>query len=156
MGTGSQIITLNKIERYFPSGRMFLTFQELFQSIGINMFELMGNIQIENVIHSSLNLNLNVFKQSRNYNFGGSISNINEGSFNIQNLLGSILKEFVLQYKSFIPEFSEILLLGGISKKISILPDLFKIYYPKSTVILLEDDIESTHKGMIKYIKEEL
>ncbi len=156
MGTGSQIITLNKIERYFPSGRMFLTFQELFQSIGINMFKLMDNIQIENVIHSSLNLNLNVFKQSRNYNFGGSISNINEGSFNIQNLLGSILKEFVLQYKSFIPEFSEILLLGGISKKISILPDLFKIYYPKSTVILLEDDIESTHKGMIKYIKEEL
>ena len=120
------------------------------------MFELMGNIQIENVTHSSLNLNLNVFKQSQNYNFGGSISNINEGSFNIQNLLGSILKEFVLQYKSFIPEFSEILLLGGISKKISILPDLFKIYYPKSTVILLEDDIESTHKGMIKYIKEEL
>lgn len=156
MGTGSQIITLNKIERYFPSGRMFLTFQEFFQSVGVNIFELINTIQVKDVIDSSLNVNLHVFKQSREYNSGGSIFNINEGSFNIQNLLGSILKEFVLQYKPFIKDNSEILLLGGIAKKINILPNLFEIYYPKSTVVLLEDDIESTHKGMIAYIKEEL
>ncbi len=156
IGTGSQVITQDKIERYFPSGRMFLTFYEFFKSIGVDMFDVMQSIHVNDVVNSSLKIDLNVFQQSRNYTFGGSISNINEGSFNIQNLLGSILKEFVLQYKPFIPESSEILLLGGIAKKINILPNLFKIYYPKSTVVLLEDNIESTHKGMIAYIKEEL
>ena len=156
MGTGSQVITKDKIERYFPSGRMFLTFYEFFKSIGVDMFNIMQNIHVDDVVNSSLKLDLNVFQQSRNYIFGGSISNIHEDNFNIQNLLGSILKEFVLQYKPFIKDSSEILLLGGISKKIKILPELFRIFYPSSDVILLEDDIESTHKGMIMCIKEEL
>jgi len=156
MGTGSQVITLDKIERYFPSGRMFLTFQEFFQSVGVDMFELINNISIENVLNSSLDINLNVFPQSQNYNGGGSISNINENKFNINNLLGSILREFILQYKPFVKDYNEILLLGGIAKKIQNLPELFQIYYPVSKIILLETGIESTHKGMIEYIKEEL
>ena len=156
MGTGSQVITQDKIERYFPSGRMFLTFYEFFKSIGVDMFEIMQNICVDDVVNSSLRMDLNVFQQSRNYTSGGSISNICEDDFNTHNLLGSILKEFVLQYKPFIKDNNEILLLGGISKKIKILPELFRIFYPTSNVILLEDDIESTHKGMIVYIKEEL
>jgi hypothetical protein len=74
----------------------------------------------------------------------------------INNLLGSILREFILQYKPFVKNYNEILLLGGIAKKIQNLPELFQIYYPESKIILLENGIESTHKGMIKYIKEEL
>jgi len=58
-----------------------------------------------------------------------------------------------MQYQHHIsPNTSTILLVGGIAKKISILPELFRIYYPKKTVVLVEDDIQSTHKGMIKYI----
>jgi hypothetical protein len=156
MGTGSQVITLNKIERYFPSGRMFLTFQEFFQSIGIDMFKLIDNISINDVLNSSLDVDLNVFPQSKNYKNGGSILNINENKFTVNNLLGSILREFILQYKPFVKNYNEILLLGGIAKKIHNLPELFQIYYPESKIILLENGIESTHKGMIKYIKEEL
>lgn len=156
IGTGSQVISKNRVERYFPAGRMFQVYQNFFESIGVNMFHLFNSIQMEDVVHSTLNIDLNVFKQSRHYISGGSISNINEESFSIQNFLGSILKSFVMQYDPFVRDSKYILLVGGISKKILILPKLFKFYYPNSEIRVLEDEIESTHKGLIKFINEEL
>jgi len=152
MGTGSQVISLDSIERYFPAGRAFLAYRELFDSLDLDMFELMSTITVDDVFRSDLKMNLAVFPQARSYSDGGSINNIKEGNFTVKNLLGSMLKEFVLQYQSHIDNASTILLVGGIAKKIKILPELFQMYNPSKEFIVVEDGIESTHKGMIKYI----
>ena len=155
MGTGSQIISQKSIERYFPAGRAFLVYQELMNSLGLDLFDLMKAITVNDVLSSDLELDLAVFPQARSFSGGGSIKNIKEGSFTIQNLLGSMLRSFILQYH--IPKHtSTILLVGGIAKKIAILPELFQTYNPGKVVTLIEDDIQSTHKGMIKYINKHL
>tara|TARA_R110000868_G_scaffold8986_1_gene45513 strand:- start:3109 stop:4053 length:945 start_codon:yes stop_codon:yes gene_type:complete len=157
MGTGSQIITKNSIKSYIPSGRAFLTFNELFKSVGLDIFDLLKSISIQDVIDSNLTLDLNVFEQSHLYSNGGSISNIKEGSFNIKNLLGSILKEYVNQYKQFISQDKKnIILTGGIPKKLIIIESLFRLYYPKMTIICDKSNIENTHMGLSSYIKKYL
>jgi len=154
MGTGSQVISLDSIERYFPAGRAFLAYQRFFKSLNLDMFELMDKITIDDVLKSTLKVNLAVFPQARMFKDGGSITNIEEDNFTIENLLGSIIKEFVLQYQPHIDNVSKILLVGGIAKKMKILPELFQIYNPSKEFIVVEDGIESTHKGMIKYINK--
>ncbi len=156
MGTGSQIITKSKIERYFPCGRMLLVYQRFFAELGVNMFDLFDRITLDDVINSSLKIDLSVFSQARGYSDGGGIVGINENNFNITNLIGSLIKHMVLQYKPFIDDNSRILLLGGVAKKIKILPKVFEFYYKNCEVFLIENEIESTHKGLIKTIEEEL
>ena len=156
MGTGSQVITKHNINRYFPAGRSFLTYQELFNSLGLDIFQLMNELTTKIVLNSSLKIDLAVFSQARGYTDGGSISQINEGNFTVQNMLGSLLKSFVLQYKESVSDAKTIILVGGIAKKVRILPLLFEYYYPQARIILAEDEIESTHKGMINYINEQL
>jgi hypothetical protein len=156
MGTGSQVITKHNINRYFPAGRSFLAYQELFSSLGLDMFQLMDKLTTNTVLHSSLKVDLAVFSQARGYTDGGSISQINEGNFTVQNILGSLLKSFVLQYRESVGDAKTIILVGGIAKKVRILPLLFEYYYPQARIILAEDEIESTHKGMINYINEQL
>lgn len=162
IGTGSQIICKRYdeilINRYIPAGRAFLVFNELFESLDLSIFDQLSKIQVDDVINSSLNVNLNVFEQSHHYSTGGSILNINEGSFNIKNILGSILKEFVTQYGEYITDntVNQILLTGGMTRKILILKELFEYYYKNIEIVILEDSIESTHKGMISIIKRDL
>lgn len=160
IGTGSQIFYKNdnniNIFKYFPAGRTLLTYQELFSSLNLNLFELLQNISLNDIIHSSLNIDIKVFKQAREYNNGGFISNINEGNFSYKNLLGSLLKSLVLQYKDFLPQRNKILLTGGIVKKLNVLKSAFIYYYPSYEINLINQDIESTHKGMIKYIDKYL
>jgi N-acetylglucosamine kinase-like BadF-type ATPase len=152
IGTGSQVISKHNIERYFPAGRSFLVFQQLFNSIGLDFFTLLSKITYEDVITSTLQINLANFTQSRGFTDGGSISQILEETFTINNLLGSLLKTFVTQYKSAIGEANTIILLGGMADKIKILPQLFKHYYPHIDVISQYNEIEATHLGMAQYI----
>lgn len=160
IGTGSQLFYKNNnsisIYKYFPAGRALLTYQELFSSLNLNIFCLLQNISLNDIIHSSLNIDIKVFKQAREYTNGGFIYNINEGSFSYKNLLGSLLKSLVLQYKNFLPQRKKILLTGGIVNKLNILKDAFIYYYPSYEINLINQDIESTHKGIIKYIDKYL
>jgi hypothetical protein len=70
--------------------------------LGLDIFTQLEKITVKDVINSSLNIDLNVFIQSHHYNKGGIISNINEGSFNIKNLLGSLLKEPNDRFKFYV------------------------------------------------------
>jgi hypothetical protein len=162
IGTGSQVIYKrnNNIitHKYIPAGRMFLVFNELFKSLKLDFFSCLSELKIQDVIDSSLTIDLNVFTQSHHYNGGGSISNINEGNFNITNIVGSIFKEFIIQYKEYINDIipEQLLIVGGISKKNVILKELFNYYYRDIEILMLEDSIESTYKGMIQIIKKDL
>lgn len=158
IGTGSQVIYKNNdivIKKFIPAGRTFLVYDNFFKSCKLNFFKMLNDITPEQVYNSNLDIDLNLFKQAFDYTGGGSISNIQEDNFTINNLLASILRNFVLQYKQFITDESKIniILVGGIPKKISILKTLFEFYYPKNTIKINSDDIENTHLGMIKYLE---
>ncbi|MBT6447119.1 MAG: hypothetical protein HOK38_00045 [Flavobacteriaceae bacterium] len=160
LGTGSQLILTSdgdtKIYSHFPAGRSFHVFNELFESLNLNIFKLFKTISKEDVISSSLKINLNNFPQSRDYFQGGFISEINEGKFSYKNLLGSLIKSFILQYQNIISERpkDEILLCGGISSKLEILKDLFQFYYPENKVLLIESNHPLTFIGLSAFIKE--
>lgn len=164
LGTGSQVFYLSKdntqtiIHSYIPSGRAFLVFQELFNSLGLNIFEYMAKLSIEDVKNSNLNIDLNVFPQSHLFNGGGYIQNINECNFNYKNLLGSILKSYVNQYYSYInnTKSKNLIIAGGIPVKLPLILDLFKDMFPNHNIIYNETKIPNTHLGMIEYIKEYL
>jgi hypothetical protein len=160
IGTGSQIFyKIDKelvIKKFYPAGRALLTYQELFNSLGLNIFDLFQSISYDDIINSNLQVNINVFPQSKNYNEGGNICNINEGSFNYKNLLGSLLKSLVLQYKLDIPNRNQLILTGGIINKLPVLEDIFKYYYSTYTICISDRKLNTTHRGMIKYINEYL
>jgi len=159
IGTGSQIIHKQKekliIQRFFPAGRSLLVYRNLFSSIGFDFFKFLTTLTLKDVIDSTLAIDLNVFKQSNKYTVGGSILKINEENFTINNLVGSIVKELVLQYKPYIDntQRNEILLCGGIVKHIPCLTECFKHYYSNYTIINTEQTIDSTFIGMVKLIK---
>lgn len=157
IGTGSQVISSTKRHSYIPAGRSFLVFEELFNSLGVSLFDYFKQLSVEDVQKSSLKINLNTFKQSHKYTTGGAIEGINEGCFNIKNLAGSILKELVLQYSEYIDKSTTdtLLIVGGIPHKIPVLPKLFQEYYPGMNIRYKSGEI-STHQGLVMFIKKYL
>lgn len=156
MGTGSQVISVNGIQRYFPAGRSFLVYQELFESMGLDIFEFFNNLTLDDIVNSPLEVDLATFEQARGYVDGGSISKIKEGNFTVNNLLGALVRSFITQYKDYIKDAKRIIIVGGIAKKLQLTYQLFNHYYPQAIINMGEQGIESTHKGMIKYINEQL
>lgn len=156
MGTGSQVISRTSKKRFFPAGRSFLTFNKLFECSTVSIFDVMQKLTVEDVRNSTLEISLAVFEQSRNWNGGGGISRITESDFSIKNMVSSILKAFVNQYREAIGEADHITLVGGIARKLHILPQLFELYYPGKTIVLEDTKIEATHKGLVAAIKEDL
>jgi hypothetical protein len=148
MGTGSQVISKTKVRRFYPAGRSFLVFNRLFESSSISLFDMIQTLTVQDVVNSSLTINLAVFEQARNWNGGGAISGITESNFTLQNIAASIIKAFVLQYGDSLTDAESVTLVGGIANKISILPELFRLYYPDKTIIYEESSVEATHKGM--------
>lgn len=156
MGTGSQVASESGIERYYPAGRSFLVFQQLFTSMGLNLFDLLDQVTVNDVVSSTMHVDLANFPQARGYTDGGSISQISEGNFTVSNLLGSLLKMFVTQYKDAIGIADTIILIGGVANKIKILPQLFEYYYPNKRIVLQNSEIEATHLGMARYITQNI
>lgn len=161
MGTGSQVITQKNKCSFIPAGRAFLTFNEFFKSLGLDMFDMLNTITINDIESSSLIIDLNTFPQSIKYHknpSGGQILGITEGNFNVTNLLGSILKNFVEQYREYILDSgcTNIILTGGIPRKLPIIKQLFDVYYPSFNVIQDINEVENTHRGMVSYIKKYL
>lgn len=156
MGTGSQVVKKEGRKSFIPSGRAFLTFANFFEELGIDMFEYMSNLSLEEIRDSSLHINLNVFPQSHQYDGGGCVNGIQEGNFNMKNLIGSILRSYMNQYDDFISDkkYNRIILTGGIPKKLPVTHEYFSLKYPDKKIILDNHPIENTHRGMVNYIQE--
>lgn len=153
IGTGSQVITNGFTTSYIPAGRALLVFDQFFTSMGLDFFALLQTVTSDQVCNSTLTVDLNVFPQSKWFDEGGSISCIMEGEFNLKNLLASIISSLVLQYVEPIKNTGahNIILVGGIPKKLPIIKELFKWWFPECTVTLY--DGEATFAGMIKQIR---
>lgn len=154
MGTGSQVITNKKKISFIPSGRSFMIFHSFFEELGIDIFSKMNTITLNDIMNSNLKINLNMFPESINYDIGGSIIGINENNLNLNNILSSILKEYVDQYSEFISDQKRIILVGGIPKKIKVIEQYFKKKYPDKLIVLNKTSVENTHIGIVKFIEE--
>lgn len=162
MGTGSQIITLDKngpvinfnknysIISHIPSGRSLNILHRFFKELNCDMFEHFNKVTSDDIVNSTLMVDLNMFPQSYKYRTGGSISNINEDNFTIHNLIASILNGYIDQYINIIPKNSHIHLTGGIGKKVHTIKEvLLHNNYTIDTYDTLD-----THRGMAKLIDE--
>jgi hypothetical protein len=156
MGTGSQVISNTHIERFFPAGRSFLVFNRLFENSSHTLFDIMQDLTVEDVKQSTLDINLAVFDRAQHWNGGGLISGIVEPDFTLKNLVSSILRCFVNQYRDAVGNASQIELVGGIANKVSILPDLFRYYYPGREIRYRQDNIEATHRGLVTMINKHI
>jgi hypothetical protein len=154
MGTGSQIISKTEVKRFYPAGRSFLVFNRLFETSSVSLFDMIQTLTVQDVVNSSLVVDLAVFEQARSWTGGGAISGITESNFTIQNVAASIIKTFVLQYSDSLTNAESVTLVGGIASKVSILPELFQFYYPDKTIIRKESPVEATHEGMCYLINK--
>jgi hypothetical protein len=154
LGTGAQIISNSFIKSFFPSGRMFLTFSDFFNSFGCNFFEDLSEISVQNILESTLKFDLNIFPQSRNFNDFGFIKNINENNFTKNNFLSSLLKAYAEQFINEIDlkTVNKIYFSGGIPKKI---PAIVEYIGQKTNLrtFLVSSNIPETHLGMKEMIE---
>jgi hypothetical protein len=161
IGTGSQVIFKEnssiKTIPFIPAGRALMCFNNFFAKINFDFFSELQKIKPQQVYSSTMNIDLNVFSQSKHFLNGGSINNIVEKEFTIDNLLSSILRCLVIQYSEYIPKNKKILLVGGIPKKLPILNELFEYYYQDNEIsIKKSQNISDTHRGMTKIIQKYL
>lgn len=156
LGTGSQVANHSNRFSFIPSGRMFLMFSKFFNSLGKNFFEDLEQVTISDLIHSTLKCDLNVFQQSHKFKSGGNIIGILEDNFTYNNLLSSILKSYINQYKEYIDVYkpTKVYLIGGIPKKLPLIQSYLKHLYPKIIFDSNNTKYADTHLGLINYIKE--
>ena len=155
MGTGSQIISLEEIISFIPSGRMFNVFHNFFNELNFNIFDYFKNLNSCDLDVSDLQFDLSVFTQAKNFIDYGKILNINETNFNLHNFVSSLMKNYLNQYIEYIAQkdFSTVFLAGGIAQKIPVIKDYFKYKFPKKEIILDKDC--NVHLGMMEIIKNE-
>jgi len=151
IGTGSQVSIIvqdiNKnsdtelrpyFDNYFlktithiPAGRVILEFLSILnisdnkaiKENDIYFWDILSRITIKDIQQSTLNFDLNTFKSSWEYNDGGKITNIQEGSFTPGNYMASLLRCLASQYLGAIKvleksrKIESIILSGGIPRK---------------------------------------
>lgn len=156
LGTGSQVIFNKQRYSFIPSGRALLVFSSFFHKLGEDFFKDLQSINLEKILTSSLNINLNVFEGSYQFSGGGVISGILEENFNYENLISSILKSYIDQYANFIVKYhpTKVCLIGGISKKLKVIKEYFEYTFPNIKFINNATIYSDTHLGMTKIIKK--
>lgn len=158
LGTGAQVSTLEdkwtpqeaEMRPYF-SGQMLNTIthipggRALAEHVGF-LGELSGDTDaiwqqlaahtIDEIQTSSLQFSLSLFPGARGYANGGSIRNITEGKWTINNYLCSLLRAFAGQYIDILQLFDpaqkmrEIILSGGIARRLPIVQQLIEVETP--------------------------
>lgn len=148
IGTGSQVaqingdLTLTDFERrpYFnnnylltrthiPAGRALNLYFGFLKSVMKDVWSEVNKLTPDDILQSSLSIDLAFFQSAFNHTSGGMIKKISEDNFTLQNYLASVLKCFLLQYVPLINELramnpkAKCILSGGIPRK---LPHLTK------------------------------
>jgi sugar (pentulose or hexulose) kinase len=152
LGTGSQVTVIDSTERdlvdnrpYFndqilatithiPSGRALDEYIGFLYSIDDKQdhWALLASITEEEILNAPFEIDLGIFHSAWNYCEKAGIRNIRESSLNKRNYCASLLKSYVLQYEAAVRIIdkdrlkTEIVLSGGIPKKIKALCPLFE------------------------------
>ena len=148
LGTGSQVIETKKLTKYIPSGRALNVYKKYFQSMGVDMFGVFGKTTLQDLENSTIEFDLNLFKQALNYKkTGASIQNIQEDNFTVSNFIYSLFRSYLDQYVPYIQRNKEIYLTGGISRKYPVIKEYFESKTGKE-IFLRSEYIEDTFLGI--------
>jgi sugar (pentulose or hexulose) kinase len=168
LGTGSQVGLINSksntaekrpyfngklmsVLTHIPSGRAFNTYIGFLSEINPNIdyWKLLSEINVDNLIKSSLNIDLAVFSSAWNYNIFKGISGINENNFTLKNFLSSLIYSYIKQFENAIEYIGDkrdkIVLSGGISEK---LPVIRSYFAQKYDICPHETKIDETFLGL--------
>ena len=158
LGTGAQVSTLEdkwtpqeaETRPYFsgqmlntithiPGGRALAEHVEFLGELSGDtdaIWQLLAAHRIDEIQTSSLQFNLSLFSGARGYTDGGSIRNITEGKWTLNNYLCSLLRAFSEQYIDILQLFDptqqmrEVLLSGGIARRLPIVRQLIEAETP--------------------------
>lgn len=155
LGTGSQISIIgrsftpsNDIElrpffndeklqcvTHIPSGRAFMEYIGFLEEVrnvsngNCDFWKMLSELTCDEVINSTLDIDLAIFLSAQNYkNFTG-ISKISEKNFNLKNYLASLVRSYADQFLKILKYFepldaeSKIILSGGISRNLPVLKE---------------------------------
>ena len=148
LGTGSQVIKPNSIVKYIPSGRALNTYRDFFLELGIDIFDVFKDIEMEDLLESHMHFDLNIFNQSLKYKSpGGMITGIHERNFTFNNFINSLFSSYLNQYIPYISDSDKIYLTGGISRRYPIIKKYFETKTGKE-VFLRSEHIEDTFLGV--------
>lgn len=151
LGTGSQISlisdnpqTQTDVRPFFehnylqtithiPSGRAFLEYVGFIENLcGSNeVWDEFNHLPLDKLEASTLDFDLAIFKSAANFNHYQGIGNIREKSLTKENYLSSLLRCYAAQYPEMLKRFNigaevkEIILSGGIARKIPVLKEYF-------------------------------
>lgn len=176
LGTGSQIAYIDDFRQninldqrpYFdgkalsllshiPSGRALNCFMGILEECikwakgTKNSWDLLMDISLEEIKHSTMTFDLAVFESAHGFVQGGKIIGIMEKEFSIRSYLASLLRSYIDQYLKIIDDYDvptkNILLSGGIPKKLPVV----RQYLADSlnqTIFLSESSIDETLEGL--------
>lgn len=117
---------------HIPSGRVLLMFQNFIP----NLFELINELDL-NIDENLPDIDLGSF-----YDKGIAISKLHEHNSSPTKIVTSLFNEYICQYINLIDFFHnpELVLSGGISKKIPLIKKVFEKYYQDVKVASTDDD----------------
>uniref|UniRef100_A0A7V3J950 Carbohydrate kinase FGGY N-terminal domain-containing protein n=1 Tax=candidate division CPR3 bacterium TaxID=2268181 RepID=A0A7V3J950_UNCC3 len=144
-----------KTVTHIPAGRALAVFLGLINDQKVRVWKEIKKLKVSDIVSSSLNFDLAVFKSAWNYSSGGSIGNIHEGNFNRKNYLASLIKNLLNQYVVISKELVEkdktyiYILSGGIPKRIPVIKKAFS-KMTGTKVIQTSNNIDETIHGLRK------
>jgi len=153
IGTGSQVSIIdypNKVEileyrpyfegrrlatiTHIPAGRALnvcmVFLEDIAKACGVNnlsFWDILTTLSMEDILNSTLKMNLSFFPGGWNYSSGGSIQEIQEGSLSLKNYLASLIRTLAYQYCDLIEKIDpdhvlkQIIVSGGIPQKIPVI-----------------------------------
>jgi hypothetical protein len=167
MATGSQIACMHektgerpffndtflKCVTHIPSGRFLNIYANFFKELNIDIWDHFAKLTMSDIEACNLNVTTDIFSNS-----GIGISNIRFDNFTLKNVTASIIKHYIQQYIDIIVEkgyeYKNILLSGGIAKKIPVIKQLFESTFKKPITINSIDD--DSILGVLKLLNQKV
>jgi hypothetical protein len=167
MATGSQIACIHektgerpffndtflKCVTHIPSGRFLNIYAHFFKELNIDIWDHFAKLTMTDIEACNLEVTTDIFSAG-----GIGVSNIQFDNFTFNNLTASIIKHYVQQYIDIVLEkgyvYENILLSGGIAKKIPVIKQIFEGTFKKPITINSIDD--DSILGVLKLLNQKV
>jgi len=179
LGTGSQVISvttapISNIERrpgsqgdifsaitHIPSGRslnVFAHFIDQCSSLGGGsavFWKLFNELDVDEILNSTLIIDLNVFEASWRYLDGGGITHIIENNFTPREFVASLVKAWLTQYVSAmdlmdpIGQIEHFLVSGGLSRRGQFVLSVLERLTNRKGALVITNTGEETLDGLL-------
>jgi len=136
---------------HIPCGRFLNIFDTFLKTVGISLWDEINRLRIEDVYASNIIITTDIFSGQ-----GICISKIYDNTFKLTNFISSIFKSFLWQYINIIKnnkfKFDNIILSGGIAKRIPLIRNI--LYREFNVTVNINNNDDDSIGGVLKFINE--